>query len=85
MKSENVIALDISTGVILTAFLVMRLFVRYHHRTWKSISKGWILSDMFVTLAVGLAMTLAGLGRFIPGALDTEGRILIVYRCLDAI
>lgn len=70
MKSENIIALDLSCLGVLIVFMFMRLFVRYHNRTWKSISKGWLLSDMFVVLAVILGVTLASLGRPIPIEVD---------------
>lgn len=65
MRDQNIIALNLTSASALFLVCMLRLFVRYHHKTWKSISKGWLLSDILVLLAVLLAVSCSVLDSWI--------------------
>ncbi|TGZ83513.1 hypothetical protein EX30DRAFT_368865 [Ascodesmis nigricans] len=76
MRSQNVIALNICASAVLFGVFLLRLFVRYHHKTWKQISKGWLLSDVLVAIAIFLAISCSVLDSWIRFAkMDMEERM----------
>lgn len=76
MKDQNIIALNLTSVSILFLVCTLRLFVRYHRKTWKSISKGWLLSDILVLLAVLLAISCSVLDSWIRfQKIDLKGQV----------